>query len=127
MDRYEVIETQTDIFMVMEYVSGGELFDFIVNQGKLAEKDARVLFQQIISGLHYCHLHMIVHRDLKPENILMTSPQVVKIADFGFSNFMRDGDFLRTSCGSPNYAAPGKYTFLFTITIYYFCLEIQKF
>lgn len=93
--------------MVMEYVSGGELFDFIVNEGKLAEKDARVLFQQIISGLHYCHLHMIVHRDLKPENILMTSPQVVKIADFGFSNFMRDGDFLRTSCGSPNYAAPG--------------------
>ncbi|ELR21414.1 protein kinase domain containing protein [Acanthamoeba castellanii str. Neff] len=104
---YEVIETASDIFMIMEYVSGGELFDYIVSHGKLSEDDARRFFQQIISGVDYCHRHRIVHRDLKPENLLLDdSHQNVKIADFGLSNFMQDGDFLTTSCGSPNYAAP---------------------
>ncbi|KJE95448.1 CAMK/CAMKL/AMPK protein kinase [Capsaspora owczarzaki ATCC 30864] len=103
---YEVISTPTDIFMVMEYVSGGELFEYIVKHGKLSEKDARRFFQQIISGVHYCHKHMVVHRDLKPENLLLDSNLNVKIADFGLSNMMTDGDFLKTSCGSPNYAAP---------------------
>jgi 5'-AMP-activated protein kinase, catalytic alpha subunit len=64
---YEVIETPSDIFMVMEYVPGGELFDYIVSHGKLSEPDARRFFQQIIAGIHYCHQHMVVHRDLKPE------------------------------------------------------------
>ncbi|CAH8615777.1 unnamed protein product [Heterobilharzia americana] len=103
---YQVISTPTDIFMIMEYVSGGELFDFIVKSGKLSEKDARKFFQQIISGVAYCHRHKVVHRDLKPENLLLDSNQNVKIADFGLSNMMQDGEFLRTSCGSPNYAAP---------------------
>lgn len=62
---YQVISTPTDIFMVMEFVSGGELFDYIVKNGKLKDTDARRFFQQIISGVHYCHRHMIVHRDLK--------------------------------------------------------------
>jgi len=62
--------------------------------------------QQIISGVEYCHRHMVVHRDLKPENLLLSNDNQVKIADFGLSNLMRDGDFLSTSCGSPNYAAP---------------------
>ena len=103
---YQVISTPTDIFMVMEFVSGGELFDYIVKNGKLKDVDARRFFQQIISGVHYCHRHMIVHRDLKPENLLLDKYLNVKIADFGLSNMMSDGEFLRTSCGSPNYAAP---------------------
>ncbi|CAL8101139.1 unnamed protein product [Calicophoron daubneyi] len=103
---YQVISTPTDIFMIMEYVSGGELFDFIVKSGKLSEKEARKFFQQIISGVAYCHRHKVVHRDLKPENLLLDSNHNVKIADFGLSNIMQDGEFLRTSCGSPNYAAP---------------------
>ncbi|XP_022087358.1 5'-AMP-activated protein kinase catalytic subunit alpha-2-like [Acanthaster planci] len=103
---YQVISTPTDIFMVMEYVSGGELFDYIVKHGKLKDYEARRFFQQIISGVDYCHRHMIVHRDLKPENLLLDNNMHVKIADFGLSNMMTDGEFLRTSCGSPNYAAP---------------------
>uniref|UniRef100_A0A182RTH5 non-specific serine/threonine protein kinase n=1 Tax=Anopheles funestus TaxID=62324 RepID=A0A182RTH5_ANOFN len=103
---YQVISTPTDIFMIMEYVSGGELFDYIVKNGKLQESEARRFFQQIISGVDYCHRHMIVHRDLKPENLLLDHNRHVKIADFGLSNMMLDGEFLRTSCGSPNYAAP---------------------
>ncbi|CAG9860390.1 unnamed protein product [Phyllotreta striolata] len=103
---YQVISTPTDIFMIMEYVSGGELFEYIVKHGKLQEHEARRFFQQIISGVDYCHRHMIVHRDLKPENLLLDHNMHVKIADFGLSNMMTDGEFLRTSCGSPNYAAP---------------------
>jgi len=103
---YQVISTPTDIFMVMEYVSGGELFEYIVKHGKLKEDEARRFFQQIISGVDYCHRHNVVHRDLKPENLLLDQSLNVKIADFGLSNMMKDGEFLRTSCGSPNYAAP---------------------
>lgn len=103
---YEIIETQSDIYMVMEYVSGGELFEYIVSKGKLSEAEARRIFQQIVSGVEYCHLFNVVHRDLKPENILLDDDKNVKIADFGLSNIMTDGQFLKTSCGSPNYAAP---------------------
>lgn len=103
---YEVIETPTDIYVVMEYVKAGELFDYIVEKGRLQEDEARNFFQQIISGVEYCHRNMVVHRDLKPENLLLDSKYNVKIADFGLSNIMRDGHFLKTSCGSPNYAAP---------------------
>ncbi|MCL4126527.1 UNVERIFIED_CONTAM: hypothetical protein GTU68_010785 [Idotea baltica] len=103
---YQVISTPTDIFMVMEYASGGELFEYIKAKVKLKEAEARRFFQQIISGVDYCHRHMVVHRDLKPENLLLDHNLHVKIADFGLSNIMVDGEFLRTSCGSPNYAAP---------------------
>ena len=65
--RYEVIDTPSDIFVVMEFVSGGELFDYIVSRGRLAPDEARHFFHQIISGIEYCHYHKIVHRDLKPE------------------------------------------------------------
>uniref|UniRef100_H2LFH8 5'-AMP-activated protein kinase catalytic subunit alpha-1 n=1 Tax=Oryzias latipes TaxID=8090 RepID=H2LFH8_ORYLA len=80
---YQVISTPTDIFMVMEYVSGGELFDYICKNGKLDEKESRRLFQQIISAVDYCHRHMVVHRDLKPENVLLDAHMNAKIADFG--------------------------------------------
>jgi serine/threonine protein kinase len=103
---YEVIETPTDVFVVTEYSPGGELFDYIVERGRLTEHEARRFFQQIIAGVEYCHVHMVAHRDLKPENLLLDENLNVKIADFGLSNCMRDGWFLKTSCGSPNYAAP---------------------
>ena len=103
---YEIIQTPTDIYVVMEYVKAGELFDYIVEKGRLHEDEGRKFFQQIISGVEYCHRNMVVHRDLKPENLLLDGKKNVKIADFGLSNLMRDGRFLKTSCGSPNYAAP---------------------
>ena len=103
--RYTVITTPTDIIMVLEY-AGGELFDYLVKHGKMAEGKARRFFQQIVCAVEYCHRHKIVHRDLKPENLLLDSELNVKIADFGLSNIMTDGNFLKTSCGSPNYAAP---------------------
>jgi 5'-AMP-activated protein kinase catalytic alpha subunit len=64
------------------------------------------MFQQIILGIEYLHSQQVSHRDLKLENILLDEDYNVKIADFGLSNLMRDGIFLYTSCGSPNYAAP---------------------
>lgn len=103
---YEVIETPTDVYVFIEYSSGGELFDYIVERGRLTESEARRFFQQLLSGVEYCHKNMIAHRDLKPENLLLDENCNVKIADFGLSNCMRDGWFLKTSCGSPNYAAP---------------------
>lgn len=102
---FTVITTKTDIYMVLEYVPM-ELFDYIVKHGRLGEAKARKLFQQIICAVEYCHRHKIVHRDLKPENLLLDKNMNVKIADFGLSNIMTDGNFLKTSCGSPNYAAP---------------------
>lgn len=102
---YEVISTPSDIIMVIEY-AGGELFQYIVDNGRLPESEARRFFQQIISAVECCHRHKIVHRDLKPENLLLDEFLNIKIGDFGLSNRMVDGDFLKTSCGSPNYAAP---------------------
>ncbi|KAL2206051.1 protein kinase SNF1 [Sarocladium strictum] len=102
---YTVIKTNTDIIMVLEY-AGGELFDYIVANGRMKEAEARRFFQQMICAVEYCHRHKIVHRDLKPENLLLDENLNVKIADFGLSNIMTDGNFLKTSCGSPNYAAP---------------------
>lgn len=102
---YTVIKTPLEIIMVLEY-AGGELFDYIVQHGKMTEEKARRFFQQIICAVEYCHRHKIVHRDLKPENLLLDDNLNVKIADFGLSNIMTDGNFLKTSCGSPNYAAP---------------------
>jgi carbon catabolite-derepressing protein kinase len=102
---YTVVTTAQEIIMVLEY-AGTELFDYIVQNGKLTEDKARRFFQQIVCAVEYCHRHKIVHRDLKPENLLLDENLNVKIADFGLSNIMTDGNFLKTSCGSPNYAAP---------------------
>ncbi|KAI0842616.1 Pkinase-domain-containing protein [Hypoxylon sp. FL0890] len=102
---YTVIKTPAEIIMVLEY-AGGELFDYIVKHGRLPEDQARKFFQQMICAVEYCHRHKVVHRDLKPENLLLDDNLNVKIADFGLSNIMTDGNFLKTSCGSPNYAAP---------------------
>ncbi|OJJ04208.1 hypothetical protein ASPVEDRAFT_54423 [Aspergillus versicolor CBS 583.65] len=102
---YTVISTKADIVMVLEYAER-ELFDYLVKRGRCNDAEARKFFQQIICAVEYCHRHKIVHRDLKPENLLIDREKNVKIADFGLSNIMTDGNFLKTSCGSPNYAAP---------------------
>ncbi|KGQ01620.1 CAMK/CAMKL/AMPK protein kinase [Paracoccidioides lutzii Pb01] len=102
---YTVIATKVDIVMVLEYAER-ELFDYLVKRGRCNDEEARKFFQQIICAVEYCHRHKIVHRDLKPENLLIDKDKNVKIADFGLSNIMTDGNFLKTSCGSPNYAAP---------------------
>ena len=91
--------------MVLEHAER-ELFDYLVRKGRCNDDEARKFFQQIICAVEYCHRHKIVHRDLKPENLLIDADKNVKIADFGLSNIMTDGNFLKTSCGSPNYAAP---------------------
>ncbi|KAG5499072.1 hypothetical protein GH5_03774 [Leishmania sp. Ghana 2012 LV757] len=103
---YEVISTPTDMYLIMEYVEGGELYDYIVQKGRVRESEARYIFQQIVCAIEYCHHFRVVHRDLKPENILLGTGLQVKLIDFGLSNITKDGEFLATSCGSPNYAAP---------------------
>lgn len=89
---YDVIKSKDEIIMVIEF-AGKELFDYIVQRGKMPEDEARRFFQQIIAAVEYCHRHKIVHRDLKPENLLLDDQLNVKIADFGLSNIMTDGNF----------------------------------
>ncbi|KAF7837636.1 CBL-interacting serine/threonine-protein kinase 1-like isoform X1 [Senna tora] len=106
---YEVLASKTKIYMVLEYVNGGELFDRIASKGKLAEAEGRKLFQQLIDGVSYCHNKGVFHRDLKLENVLVDAEGNIKISDFGLSalpqHFRADG-LLHTTCGSPNYVAP---------------------
>lgn len=103
---YEVIENEKCLFLVMEYASRGEIFDYLVANGRMKEKDVRSKFRQILSAVHYCHQKDIVHRDLKAENLLLDRDLNIKIADFGFSNEFKPGFKLDTFCGSPPYAAP---------------------
>ncbi|KAE9552322.1 hypothetical protein FO519_004447 [Halicephalobus sp. NKZ332] len=103
---YQVMETETTLFLVMEYASGGEVFDYLVAHGRMKEKEARAKFRQIVSAVQYLHSKNIIHRDLKAENLLLDSAMNIKIADFGFSNNFSPGNKLDTFCGSPPYAAP---------------------
>ncbi|KAK1145820.1 serine/threonine-protein kinase gin4 [Aspergillus melleus] len=103
---YDVWENRGELYLVLEYVEGGELFDYVSNNGPLAEEEAVRIFRQIIAGLGHCHRFHICHRDLKPENILLDSWRNVKLADFGMAALQPAGHWLNTSCGSPHYAAP---------------------
>jgi 5'-AMP-activated protein kinase catalytic alpha subunit len=106
---HEVLASKTKIYMVLEYVTGGELFDRIASKGRLTEAQGRKLFQQLIDGVSYCHSKGVFHRDLKLENVLVDSKGNIKISDFGLSalpQHFRDDGLLHTTCGSPNYVAP---------------------
>lgn len=103
---FEIVETTKQLYLITEYATGGELYDYIVANKKLKEKEACRLFQQIISGVDYIHKLHIVHRDLKPENLLLDDSKNVKLVDFGLSNTYKQDEKLRTACGSPCYAAP---------------------
>ncbi|KHJ42130.1 kinase domain protein [Trichuris suis] len=102
----EVFENDEKIVIVMEYASGGELYDYVNNFGPLSEAEVRRTFRQIVSAVYFCHKNHVTHRDLKLENILLDKKMNAKIADFGLSNYFSDTDMLRTFCGSPLYASP---------------------
>eukprot|EP01111_Echinosteliopsis_oligospora_P004745 TRINITY_DN1781_c0_g4_i1.p1 TRINITY_DN1781_c0_g4~~TRINITY_DN1781_c0_g4_i1.p1 ORF type:complete len:739 (+),score=236.28 TRINITY_DN1781_c0_g4_i1:134-2350(+) len=108
VQMYDTIyeESSGKVYLILELVNGGELFDYIVARGKVKEKEAKRLFRQIVSAVEYFHGNLIVHRDLKPENLLLDSDTNVKINDFGFSNVIKPGKLFSTFCGSPLYAAP---------------------
>lgn len=94
-------------YLVLEYVDGGELFEYIYQRGRLDEAEAVKYFRQILSAVGYCHSFKICHRDLKPENILLTKAGSIRVADFGMAALHQGIDHkLTTSCGSPHYAAP---------------------
>ena len=105
IQQYSILDTEKSIYIITEYCSGGELFDYIVSKRRLQEIEACRIYQQLINGLEYLHKQKICHRDLKPENLLFDSKHNLKIADFGLSNDYVFGK-LSTPCGSPCYAAP---------------------
>mmetsp|Transcript_45624 Transcript_45624/g.67278 ORF Transcript_45624/g.67278 Transcript_45624/m.67278 type:complete len:480 (-) Transcript_45624:63-1502(-) len=112
----EVLASKSNIFLVLEFIQGGELFDKIVRAGRFNEVTARKYFRQLVGAIAYCHKQGVVHRDLKPENLLLDKEENLKISDFGLSNFARTDDLppdasavdrlLHTTCGTPNYVAP---------------------
>jgi len=105
----EIIDTKNCLFIVTELVTGGELFDKIVELGSYSEKDAALLVSKIVSAIAYLHSLGIVHRDLKPENLLLkdeTTVSEVKLADFGLSKIVSQQLIMQTACGTPGYVAP---------------------
>ena len=102
---YEMCESDDFFFIMMEYCSGGELFNYIVKNQRLSEEETSFFFYQIINGLEYIHSKNIAHRDLKPENLLLDENNIIKIIDFGLSNYFNEKK-LSTPCGGPCYASP---------------------
>lgn len=104
---HEVLASRTKIYIILEFVTGGELFDRIVHQGKLPENECRRYFQQLIDAVSHCHDKGVYHRDLKPENLLLDAYGNLKVSDFGLSALPQKGvGLLHTTCGTPNYVAP---------------------
>ena len=102
----EIFENEKYYYIIMDYCSKGELFDYIVKKTKLTEDESSFFFYQIINAIEYIHKKNIVHRDLKPENLLLTENNKIKIIDFNLSNYFYKNNLLSTPCGSPCYAAP---------------------
>ncbi|EAL67434.1 myosin light chain kinase [Dictyostelium discoideum AX4] len=105
----ELFDTPEKLYLVMELVTGGELFDKIVEKGSYSEADAANLVKKIVSAVGYLHGLNIVHRDLKPENLLLKSKEnhlEVAIADFGLSKIIGQTLVMQTACGTPSYVAP---------------------
>ncbi|KAF8400377.1 hypothetical protein HHK36_013675 [Tetracentron sinense] len=103
---HEVIASKSKIYIVMEYISGGQLSDKLSYLKRLSEKEARKYFQQLIDAVDYCHSRGVYHRDLKPDNLLLDGKGNLKVSDFGLSTLRKPGDLLTTACGSPSYVAP---------------------
>ncbi|XP_076800078.1 uncharacterized protein LOC143445102 [Clavelina lepadiformis] len=105
---YQVIETSSKLYLILELGDGGDMFDYIMRHDRGLHEDlAKEYFAQIVSAIAYCHKLHVVHRDLKPENVVFFESQgLVKLTDFGFSNQYRPGEKLSTSCGSLAYSAP---------------------
>ena len=103
---YKISENAKNYYIIMEYCDGGELFNYIVEKEKLDENEASMFFYQLISALEYIHSLGITHRDLKPENLLLVNNKIIKIIDFGLSNYFNGEKQLETPCGSPSYASP---------------------
>lgn len=106
MRLYDVWETSSELYLILEYVEGGELFEYLCDKGRLSTSEALGYFQQIITAVNYCHQFNIAHRDLKPENLLLDGNMNIKVADFGMAIWQGKSDLLQTACGSPHYAAP---------------------
>ena len=133
---YENITSERHIYIIMEYVDGKDLFQYIYSLTKLNEIKASCLFRQLISALEYIHTLGVVHRDIKPENILLTKDhKKIKLVDFGLSNSYRHGNLLKTACGSPCYAAPemisgkeynGLYSDLWSCGVVLYCMLCGK-
>lgn len=102
---FEVIATQDKVYLVMEHMRGGDLREHLETHGRMTEREARVVFRQLVSALQYCHHRGIVHRDLKPDNILLEANNFIKLADFGFAKEAK-GQNLSTFCGTIYYMAP---------------------
>ena len=103
---YEIIENPTNYYIIMEFCEYGELFNHIVEEQRLSEEESSYFFYQLINGLEYIHHNNVVHRDLKPENLLISGDNLLKIIDFGLSNYFDGKKLLSTPCGSPCYASP---------------------
>ncbi|CAD5333151.1 unnamed protein product [Arabidopsis thaliana] len=103
----QVLASPSKIYIVLEFVTGGELFDRIVHKGRLEESESRKYFQQLVDAVAHCHCKGVYHRDLKPENLLLDTNGNLKVSDFGLSALPQEGvELLRTTCGTPNYVAP---------------------
>ena len=103
---FNVFQTSQTIYLVMEYIEGKELFDYIVYKRRLSELEACKFYQQLISCIEYLGKLKIAHRDIKPENLILDKKKNIKLVDFGLSNIYKNNELLSTPCGSPSYAAP---------------------
>jgi len=105
---FEIFDEQQTLYLVMEIMTGGELFDRIVEKEHYSEKEASDTLKPLVDAIRYCHNMDIIHRDLKPENLLYGSKEdssIIKISDFGLARFIQ-GELATTACGTPGYVAP---------------------